>query len=237
MLQKYSGSHSKFIIINIHKRRKEIPANLVNEIKSVEEEWADMVSHGVGIIIFAIAGPVLIYRSWTAGHSWLFYGSIIFWITLLMVYTSSTLYHSSYNLKQRRRYRTLDHICIYFLIAGSYTPIILYYFRDTRGWLILGTLWGMTLLGSIFKLFYTHKFKKLSTAVYLLMGWLAILIINPILETLPVDAITCIVIGGASYTIGVVFYLWSKLYMNHFIWHLFVLGGSMSHFLAVYFCI
>jgi len=196
-----------------------------------------MLSHGFGVVLFLVGGPVLIYYVWAAGHDWLLYGTIIFWISLVMLYSASTLYHSSYEAERRRRFRIMDHISIYFLIAGSYTPFIFHYFRDKRGWAILGTLWVMTVLGSIFKLYFTHKYKKASTLVYVIMGWLAILIINPILETLPANAVACILIGGASYTIGVVFYLWNNLFMNHFIWHLFVLGGSISHFLAVYYCV
>ena len=196
-----------------------------------------MLSHALGAVLFLITGPALIARFWQVANGWLLAGTVIFWITLMMVYVSSTLYHNTYEVKQRKLYRIYDHISIYFLIAGSYTPFMLNYFRDDRGWAILGFLWVLTFLGTIFKMFFIHKYSKLSTIIYVIMGWLAILIIEPMIETLPTDVFMWICIGGGLYTFGVLFYLWKSLYFNHLIWHFFVLGGSVSHLIAVSLCI
>lgn len=217
------------------KTPKTVPEDLSYDIKSIAEEKADQLSHAIAIPLFLIGGILLISKAIATQNTYYIVGSAVFCTTLVMLYTSSTLYHSSYELQQRKRFRILDHICIYFLIAGSYTPVLLVYFRDTKGWSILIFLWVLTFFGSIFKLYYTNRFKRVSTLIYLLMGWIAILIIKPIFATVPETALYFIITGAVFYTLGVVFYLWEKLYMNHFIWHLCVLGGSLSHFLAIYY--
>jgi hemolysin III len=214
-----------------------IPEDVAHDIKTIKEELANMISHGLGIFIFLLLSPLLLYSAFNTGNFWYLTGCAIFCTTLLMVYISSTLYHSMYNDSRRKKMRILDHISIYFLIAGSYTPFIFTHFKDYRGWTILGVLWIMTLLGSIFKLFFTHKYRILSTVAYVVMGWMALFIFKPLMLAVSPTCFQWIVIGGAFYTIGVIFYLWERLYHNHFIWHLFVLGGSVSHFLAVYFCV
>lgn len=218
----------------IKKPPKTLPIEMEYDIKSIQEEHYNMISHGVGILGFLILSPFLIVYAFSTGNGWYLIGSIIYCISLLMVYTSSTLYHSVYTDPLRKRLRILDHISIYFLIAGSYTPFIFTHFRDPRGWTILVILWGMTLLGSILKLYFTHKYKIVSTVAYIVMGWMAIFIIEPLMITVSSDCFMWIGIGGAFYTTGVIFYLWESLYQNHFIWHLFVLGGSISHFIAIY---
>ena len=216
---------------------RELPAEVENDIKSIPEEIANMLSHASGFLFFLISSPFLIYLAHKTGNYYYFVGTILFSITLLMVYASSTLYHSVYQKRLRHRFRVFDHISIYFLIAGSYTPFLLTHFQDTRGWTILIVQWSMVFIGSIFKIFFTHRFKIVSTLVYLIMGWLALFIIKPMIETLPMTSVIWIAMGGFFYTVGVVFYLWEKLRHNHLIWHLFVLAGSVSHFLAVGYCI
>lgn len=215
----------------------QVPDDVAHDIKTIKEELANMLSHGLGIFIFLLLSPLLIYSAYKSGNNWYFIGCMIFCFSLLLVYTSSTLYHSMYKDTLRKKMRIFDHISIYFLIAGSYTPFIFTHFKDSRGWTILGTLWVMTLVGSIFKLFFTHKFRLLSTLAYVVMGWMALFIIQPLMESVSPMCFTWIVIGGVCYTVGVLFYLWEKLYHNHFIWHLFVLGGSVSHFVAVFLCV
>ncbi len=214
-----------------------IPEDVAHDIKTIREELANMLSHGLGIFVFLLLSPLLLYSAYFKYNYWYFTGCVIFCVSLLMVYTSSTLYHSMYTDGIRKKMRILDHISIYFLIAGSYTPFIFTHFKDFRGWTILGILWTMTLLGSVFKYFFTHKYKLLSTLVYVVMGWMALFIMKPLMQSVSSTCFQWIVVGGAFYTIGVIFYLWERLYHNHFIWHLFVLGGSISHFLAVYFCL
>lgn len=211
-----------------------VPENLRYGIKSIPEEIANMVSHGVGLIFFLLASPFLIYKTLVSGVAYYTLGSAVFAVSLLMVYTSSTVYHSVFRLKAKRRLRVFDHISIYFLIAGSFTPFLLVFVRNESGKFVLITLWAMVLIGSVFKLFFTHKFKIVSTLAYVGMGALALLVIEPLRLGLPELSYIFLKIGLASYLIGVPFYLWKQLYFNHFIWHVFVLGGSLSHFIAAW---
>ena len=154
----------------------EIPEYLKIDIKSIPEERANMVSHGAGLLLFIVGIPFLIRYTFQTGHLAYFLGTIVYCISLLMVYTSSTLYHSSYKAKVRKRLRLFDHISIYFLIAGSYSPFLLTHFQNTSGWIIFTVLWSMVLIGSMAKLFFGPDFKLISTGAYLVMGWLAIFI-------------------------------------------------------------
>ena len=151
-----------------------------------------------------------------------------------MVYTSSTLYHFAKNRKLKNRLQVLDHISIFFLIAGSYTPMILAVLPKNQAIIFLSILWGSVLIGTFFKLFFTGRFKILSVAIYLLMGWLSVFFINEILEKISFQNLAWIGAGGLCYTIGVYFYMKSNKPYYHSIWHLFVLSGTISHFVVVY---
>lgn len=214
-----------------------IPESVKYDIKSIKEEVANMISHGLGFLFALIAVPFIIYQAINTGKTWHIVGVSVFSFSLLLVYFSSTLYHSSYSYHIRKIFRTMDHISIYFMIAGSYTPFILMHLQTTRGWTIFLIVWGMTAVGSVFKIFFVHKFRVISTIAYLVMGWMGVFLFRPMLEVLPAESIQWIVIGGLSYTLGTIFYLWKGLKYNHFIWHLFVLGGSIGHFIAVAYAI
>jgi hemolysin III len=214
-----------------------IPESVQYDIKSIREEVANMLSHGLGLLMAAVAVPFLLYYAYLSGKSLHLLGATIYSVSLLMVYFSSTLYHSSYSFSVRKFFRTMDHISIYFLIAGSYTPFILSHLQTSAGWTVFIILWATTAVGTIFKIFFVHKFKIVSTIAYLSMGWMAVFIFKSMVEALPPESIQWIIIGGLSYTLGSIFYLWNGLKYNHFIWHLFVLGGSVGHFIAVYFAI
>jgi hemolysin III len=159
---------------------------------------------------------------------------LAFALGILMVYTSSTFYHAAKDPKLKKRLQVLDHIAIYFLIAGSYTPMVLAVLPKNQAIIFLSILWGSVLIGTFFKLFYTGRFKILSVAIYLLMGWLAVFFINDILEKISFQNLAWIGVGGLCYTIGVYFYMKSNKLFYHSIWHLFVLGGTISHFIVVY---
>ncbi|MFT4970015.1 MAG: hemolysin III [Chitinophagales bacterium] len=214
---------------------KALPQNVKFDIKSIHEEVANQISHGVGWIMCFFASPFILYLAAQSEIKYAFPSVFIYCFSLFMVYTSSTLYHSAYRLSLRRKLRIFDHISIYFLIAGSYTPYILMYIRTQKGYMVLAILWGMALIGSIFKLFFTHRFKVASTLAYLVMGWMAIFIYEPLSKNIPLDSMLWIKVGGAFYSSGIVFYLWKSLKQNHFIWHLFVLAGSIAHFVSVYY--
>lgn len=212
---------------------KEVPEQLKIDIKSIPEERANMVSHAIGLLIFLVAIPLLIRYTFKTGNFEYFLGTLIYGLSVVMLYSSSTLYHSSYRVIRRKRLRIFDHISIYFLIAGSYTPFILTHIRTTGGMTIFIILWSMVLIGSIVKLKYVHKFKFISTMAYLVMGWLALFIIKPLYLELPRASFYWIVAGGLFYTSGAYFYMKESLKYNHLIWHLFVLAGSIAHFIAV----
>lgn len=198
-----------------------------------KQELANSLSHGFGIIFGVVALPILISLAAMQDNVPGMVGAALFGFGFLMVYVFSTLYHSVATPRLKRVLRILDHISIYFLIAGSYTPFLLQYLRDAKGITLLVVLWSLVLLGTIFKVFFTGKFEKLSTLVYLAMGWMLVFVGKSFLEKIPGDVMWMLAIGGLSYTLGVVFYRWKKLPYHHAIWHLFVLGGSICHYVAI----
>lgn len=196
------------------------------------EEVASMVTHAVGIA-FSV-GALVTMLVLAAGDSLKMVSAVVFGMSLIVLYSSSTLYHFSTTLRWKARFQTLDHICIYLLIAASYTPFTLITLRGAWGWSIFGAVWGMAVAGVCMKTLWKGKKDHwFSTALYLLMGWLILLAIVPLWKALPSAGMAWLVAGGLAYTLGVVFFVWNKLPYNHAIWHLFVLTGSVCHVLAV----
>ena len=196
------------------------------------EEIASAVTHGLGALASIGAGAVLITFAALGGDVWTIVGASVFVGSLVMLYTASTLYHAIPQRRAKARLRVFDHCAIYVLIAGTYTPFLLVPLRGSWGWALFGVIWGLAVAGVVFKLFYTGRFKLLTTLVYILMGWLVIVAIRPMMDALPPSTLGWLVAGGLSYTVGTVFYL-SKRSYAHAVWHLFVLGGSVCHFAAV----
>jgi hemolysin III len=203
-------------------------------IYSPLEERINIVSHGIGFIFSILALISLVLHSAMNGDLIDIISFSIFGLSLILLYTASTVYHSSKEKKVRRRLRVFDHASIYVLIAGTYTPFALITFGGTIGWFIFGLTWGIALIGIILKLFYTGRFKILSTLMYIAMGWLIIFFIQPLTNNLSSTGLIWLLIGGLSYTIGAVIYAIKKIKFNHATFHIFVLAGSFSHFLAVY---
>jgi hemolysin III len=202
---------------------------------SLLEEILNSVTHGAGALI-SIAGLVLlIVFSSIYGQATHIVSCTIYGTTLVLLYTASTLYHGFQKPNIKHVFKILDHSCIYILIAGTYTPFMLVTVRGALGWTIFGIVWGLTILGIVFKAFFVNRFKIVSTIAYILMGWLVILAIKPLFQALPGGGIFWLVSGGLAYTIGTIFYAWKKLPFNHAIWHLFVLAGSVCHFFAIMF--
>ena len=212
----------------------EIPENLKFDIKSLEEEKANQISHLLGIIIWLFTAPFLLNQVFKLENNTVILGVVVYAFTFLMLFSASTLYHSSYDFNQRLKLRTLDHTGIYFFIAGTYTPILLMFINNDFGMTVLIILWSVTLVGTIFKLFFVGKFKLVSTLIYLLMGWTAIFIVNKILETMPTDIFYWIAAGGIFYTVGTYFYMHKTLKFTHFYWHLFVLAGAVCHLVGIF---
>jgi len=200
---------------------------------SLGEEIASAVSHGVGALASVGAGAVLITYAALTGDVWAIVGASIFVASLVLLYTASTLYHAIPWDRAKAKLRVFDHCAIYILIAGTYTPFLLVPLRGSWGWSLFGVIWGLALAGVVFKLFFTGRFKLLTTLVYIAMGWLVVIAFRPLMTSIPPSTLVWLVAGGVSYTAGTIFYMSKKIPYTHAIWHLFVLGGSVCHFVAV----
>lgn len=198
-----------------------------------ESEIANSATHGIGILLGLIGMPILIYyASLREGPQYL-WSVLIYGTTFLMVFTTSTLFHAFWHTKHRPFFEILDHIAIYCLIAGTYTPFLIIYLNTDTGRLILYGLWIVVLIGILFKVFFRGRYNFLSTMVYLAMGWSIVIVFKSFINLVPLFAIIWTGIGGAFYTIGAIVYLQDHIPYNHLAWHFFVLGGAVSHFVAV----
>ncbi len=157
----------------------------------------------------------------------------LFGVSMVLLYTASTLYHTRVDPEEKHRLKVFDHVSIYYLIAGTYTPVALVGLRGTWGWTIFGVIWGLALAGTVFKLFFTGRFPVISTALYVAMGWTAIVAVVPLVRALEPGTLIWLLAGGVAYTGGVGFYAWRRVPYNHAIWHLFVLAGTACHVVAV----
>ena len=199
-----------------------------------KEELANAVSHGFGLVLGRIGIPFLIQKTLQTDQLSALIGAISFSLGIVMVYTFSTLYHASSNPRWKSRLQIWDHISIYFLIAGSYTPMVLAVLKQDKAIWFLSILWVSVLVGSLFKLFFTGRFKILSVVIYLTMGWLAVFFLKDILEKISFETLAWIGAGGMAYTLGVYFYIKSDKPFYHTIWHIFVLAGTTAHYMAVF---
>ena len=200
----------------------------------IRDEIASALTHGLGAVAALAGGAVLITLTALHGDAWQLGASIVFGVALLLLYAASTLYHSIHHPVIKGRLKVFDHCAIYVLIAGTYTPFTLIGLRGPVGWWLFATIWTLALAGVVFKLFYTGRFKKLSTLIYVAMGWLIMVAAKPLFEALDTWTLSWLVAGGAFYTLGTVFYHRPAMRYSHAIWHLFVLAGSISHYVAVF---
>ncbi|GAB2670839.1 PAQR family membrane homeostasis protein TrhA [Arenimonas aestuarii] len=201
--------------------------------ESPREELANAISHGLGALAALAGGSVLVTLSASFGNGWQLAGAIVFSASLFLLYLASTLYHVTSNLAWRGRLKVFDHCAIFILIAGTYTPFTLVGLREDGGWWLFAAIWTLAMAGVVFKLFFTGRFKGLSTAIYLGMGWMLVTALGPFLRQVPMDTILWLLAGGLSYTAGTYFYMHKRIPFAHAIWHGFVLGGSACHFVAV----
>ena len=199
------------------------------------EERINIISHGIGIMLSVIAFVLLIIKSNIDGNYLHIFSYLVYGLSLIILYSASTIYHSSKTNKIRDRLNVFDHASIYILIAGTYTPYALITLPETEGWLIFGFIWSFAIIGVILKLFFIGKFKIISTIMYVLMGWIMIFAINPLMDNLATEGQLWLLAGGISYTIGAVLYSVKKIKFNHAIFHIFVLIGSVTHFISIYF--
>lgn len=197
------------------------------------EELANSITHGIGLALSVVGLVILIVLSILRGNAWHIAGCTTFGVTLVLLYTASTLYHTFHTRRLKRILKILDHAAIYLLIAGTYTPFTIVNMRGFWGWTLFALVWGLSVFGILWKLFHVERFQIVSTIVYIAMGWLAVIAVKPLLEAVPMWGIVWLVAGGLFYTVGVLFFAMNRLRYNHAIWHVFVMAGSICHYLAV----
>lgn len=197
------------------------------------EEIFNATSHGIGVLLGIAALSILVVFGAKYGTTWHVVSYSIYGATLILLYLASTLYHSFPKGKVKKVFKVLDHSAIFLLIAGCYTPLTLIALRGALGWTLFGIVWGIAILGIVFKVIFIEKFKMLSTAMYLAMGWIIVFAIKPLTENISKESLIFLVAGGITYSIGAIFYSIKKMKFNHSIWHLFVIGGSVFHFFTM----
>jgi len=202
---------------------------------SPREERININSHAIGFILSIVASVALVMHAILHGDVWHIVSFSIFGVSLIVLYAASTLYHSAKKSELRSRLKIFDHASIYVLIAGTYTPFTLVTLNGSIGWVIFGISWGLALSGIILKLFFTGRYKLVSTLMYILMGWIIVFAIKPLMDNLPLEGLLWLIAGGISYTIGAILYSIKKIKFNHAIFHIFVLIGSYCHFMSVFF--
>jgi hemolysin III len=197
------------------------------------EEKANFLTHFFGLVLALGALIYLLQVTNNDPDGWRRVSFIIYGASIVILFASSTLYHASSSYPAKRILQVVDHVAIYFLIAGTYTPFLLVPLRDEWGCILLTIIWGLAIIGSILKFWFTGKYKRISTAIYLGMGWLSLVAIKPMLASVPMASLIWLLIGGIFYTAGVYFYNKTALRYHHAVWHLFVLAGSASHFISI----
>ena len=229
---------SQFSLTNRHisqahwKNRIKMPKIIKNY--TTIEEFTNCITHGIGILFGLVATIVLGALAIRTGDIWAIVGSLIFGVSAIMLYSASTIYHAVQNPAAKKALKKLDHISIYYLIAGTYTPFLLVNLREAGGWIIFGIIWALALLGTYLKLKTGANGAKLwSVGLYLLMGWMIVFASGSLPGNLSSQALGFLVLGGIFYTTGVAFYVWKSQRFTHAVWHLFVLAGTVMHFFAV----
>jgi len=200
-----------------------------------EEEIANAITHGLGVILAGVGFYFLLIEANLTDDPWKLWSSVVFGLCMIICYLFSTLYHASTNPEFKHKMRIADHIGIYLLIAGSYTPFVLVSLHGWVGWTYFVIIWGCAVVGITLRIVNMRVPNYVSAGPYLIMGWLAVIGVKPLFDSVGWDGFGLVLLGGIFYSIGVGFYLWERVPFNHAIWHLFVLAGSISHYFAVLF--
>ncbi|WP_111684146.1 PAQR family membrane homeostasis protein TrhA [Winogradskyella tangerina] len=199
------------------------------------EEQLNAWSHGIGAALGIVALVLLIVFSDDNSKPWSLFSVIIYGISIIVLFLASTFYHAVKGERRKHYFRIVDHISIYLLIAGTYTPVLLILLRDSLGWHLFWVVWGIAAFGVILKLFFTGKFELFSTLLYLVMGWLIVFDFSNLSEAIGPNGVLWLFAGGLSYTVGIIFYAIQRIPFNHVIWHMFVLGGAICHFFMIFY--
>jgi len=198
-------------------------------------EIANSITHGIGFALSVVGLTLMVAVAAINGDARSVVACSIYGTTLALLYLASTLYHSVHSPRMKQVLRVIDHSAIYLLIAGTYTPFTLISLRGAWGWSIFGVVWGLAVAGIFFTIFFIGRWRGVSVAIYLAMGWISIIAVKPLLANLSIGGFRWLLAGGLAYTVGVIFYAWKTLPFHHAIWHLFVMLGSACHFFAVMF--
>ena len=204
----------------------------VMRVQTKIEEQLNTISHGIGAVL-GVAGLILLIILRETDTEWSLFSVMVYGLSIVILFTASTLYHWDTDARRKRIFRIIDHISIYLLIAGSYTPVLLLSLNESLGWTLFWTVWGIAAFGVILKTFFTGRFEVFSTMLYLIMGWLIVFDFSNVSDALGDNGILLLFAGGLCYTVGIVFYIFERIPYNHVIWHLFVLGGAICHFFMI----
>lgn len=207
----------------------------LNYYYSKKEERLNIITHAFGLLLSVIALPFLITKSFGYEGFWRPASFIIYGVSLIVLYAASTSYHSAKDTTLRRKLNIFDHAAIYVLIAGTYTPFTIIALDGSLGWIVFGSTWTFAVVGVFLKLFFTGRFDKLSTIMYLLMGWQIVFVINTLMENIASEGLQLLMAGGVFYSVGAVFYSIKEINYNHAFFHVFVVLGSICHFLTVFY--
>jgi hemolysin III len=200
---------------------------------TVGEEIAHALTHGLGLVLSIAGAALLVAAASLRGDAWHVVGCAVFGTTLVLLYAASTLYHGAPIGRAKRLLQRLDHAAIFLLIAGTYTPFTLVSLRDGWGFALFALVWGIALVGVALVAAIPQHMRRLSVALYLAMGWMVVIVLEPLARSVGTDGLTLLVLGGLAYSVGVIFYAWERLPYNHAVWHVFVLAGSACHFSCV----
>lgn len=199
-----------------------------------KEEFVNALIHGLGMLLSISALVVLIVAGAKTGSAWHVVSFTIFGVSMLILYSASTLVHSFPQGKAKDWFEWLDHSSIYWFIAGTYTPFLFLAVKGPLAWVLFGIVWGLAIGGTLFKLYFVKRFVKLSTFLYVVMGWLIVFAWNPLTAAMTQEGLFLLIAGGVLYTVGAVFYVWRGFLYHHAVWHVFVLAASVCHFFSVY---
>lgn len=204
-----------------------------NGTHTLRQEMVNTITHGLGVLFGLTCMPILINAAYSNSDTYGLIGTSIYGFCFIMLFTSSTLYHYAQQQRLKRLLEIWDHISIYFLISGTYTPFLLIYMKNDMGFLLLTVLWVLTALGIIFKIYFTGRLTYLSVFVYFLMGWILVFAGRSFFENMSLPVVILVIAGGALYSIGIIFYLWDKYTFSHAVWHFFVLAAAICHYAAI----
>lgn len=200
---------------------------------SFSEELVHSISHGAGVILSIAGLSWMLYVSVGTSDPWRIIASVVYGLSLISLFLASTIYHALHASPRKHLYKLFDHCAIYLLIAGTYTPFLLVAIREDSGWWMFGVVWALATAGILTKLWFRHRYPRLSLISYLLMGWVSVLILPQLAQAIGANGMAWLIAGGLCYTVGAAFYAAKRLSFNHAIWHFFVLAGGVCHFLAV----